>query len=60
MPALLVDHPQLLGLTSLLICVGLAAVVIAYVLTDRRRDHHHRMSAMALDDDSTGPGATHE
>jgi hypothetical protein len=60
MLALLASCPQALGLASLLICVALALGVIVYVLTDGRRSHHGRMSAMALDDHARDQGARHE
>ena len=40
---------------ALIIFVAVAVLVAVYVLTDRRRGHHRRMEAMALDDGAPVP-----
>lgn len=44
------DHGSSLPLVIMLTFVGVSALVIFYVCTDRRRTHLRRMESMPLDD----------
>ena len=50
---------DLMPLASMLLFVGIFAVVLFYVLTDRRRDHNDKMGAAALDDGHIQDGGSH-
>ena len=39
---------------SMLLFIGIFALVLLYVVTDRRRGHLQRMAAAALDEDEEG------
>ncbi|TVR13792.1 MAG: hypothetical protein EA401_05925 [Planctomycetota bacterium] len=40
---------------GLILFTSLFLLLLIYLLTDRRRDHHRRMEALALDDGTDGP-----
>ncbi|HEX3135275.1 MAG TPA: hypothetical protein VHX44_17040 [Planctomycetota bacterium] len=44
-----------LPLIALVLFVGIALLVILYIVTDRRRGHRSRMEAMPLDDETLPP-----
>jgi hypothetical protein len=47
---ILTPHGSVLPQVALVLFVLIAALVIFYISTDRRRDHRKRMESMPLDD----------
>jgi hypothetical protein len=57
------EHGSVVPLIVMLGFMGMAALVLMYVLTDRRRSHLRRMESLPLDDgrpvDPSADGASH-
>lgn len=59
---ILTPHGSMLPQVALVLFLLIAALVVFYIITDRRPDHRKRMEAMPLDDgtetkDTKEPGA---